>query len=160
MTTVRAEIYDFGHDVYGNPTANFTLWKDGEVIYKTKRRRQTGYASDHADGALWNARRVTKDTLHLVSYIGHRSEGQVTATFNSTKLEDRVYTFKNRVSGDFIAVKHGDEPGYHNTTVYTQDHCDVLNDRQAITLAEIKAAEACSMSGKWVNFKYLVREFS
>ena len=161
MTTIRAEIYDFGHDQYGNPTSHFTLWEDSNVLFRSKRRVQCGYVDSRTDGAQAKIKKLTGKYLHLVHWSGHRSDTHgIKATFNTTKLEDRVYTFKNRVWGKFIAVKHDDGRGYHDTTVYTQDHCDVLNERQAITPAELKAVELLSMSGKWGNYRSLVREFS
>lgn len=85
IISVRAEIYDFGHDMNGNPTSHFTLWRDGTVIHRTKRRVQCGYGSDRADGALWKAIAVTAHDLKLISFEGDRSAGLITVTFGVNK---------------------------------------------------------------------------
>ena len=51
----------------------------------------------------------------------------------------RVYFTRNVVSGDFIAIKHG-ETGYYSTTVYDQDHADELNRRNGVTAEECEQA--------------------
>lgn len=78
---VRAEIYDFGHDSNGNGTSHFTVWVDGSVVYKTKRRQQCGYGADRSDGALVVAQNVTGHPLRLSTYDGSRSNNSISAQF-------------------------------------------------------------------------------
>jgi hypothetical protein len=81
QSQVRAEMYDFGHDMCGNPTSHFTIWHQGKVLYRTKRRQQCGYGSDRADGALVSARAYVGNHLNLKSYAGRRSDREITAIF-------------------------------------------------------------------------------
>jgi hypothetical protein len=60
---------------------------------------------------------------------------------------------------EFIAIEHGTQ-GYSVTTVYDQDHADVLNGRQELHAAEIEAAMMCSMFGNWDNFDSMVERLS
>lgn len=54
--------------------------------------------------------------------------------------------------GTFVAIKDG-ETGYFASTVYTQEHADLLNSRQGISPAEVEAAVICSMFDNWRNFR-------
>ncbi len=64
----------------------------------------------------------------------------------------------NTQPGTFIAVKRG-ETGYYSTTVYDQDHADVLNQRAGHSPAQVQAAETCSMFDSWQNFDKIVATF-
>ena len=80
---------------------------------------------------------------------------------NNSLLETRVYFVKNpnpnpaldTVDGSdrFIAIEHG-ETKYSKTTVYNQEHANVLNERQQITPAQALAAYECSLFNTWENF--------
>ena len=70
----------------------------------------------------------------------------------------RTFFLKNAATGEFVAVKEG-ETGYYETTVYTQDHADTLNERAGHSPGEIAAAEFCSMFG-WDNFNEMVEKLS
>lgn len=66
-------------------------------------------------------------------------------------MENRIYIAKRETTGEFIAIEHG-TTGFCITTVYDQDHADVLNERQDITPADAEAAMICSMFGNWHTF--------
>ena len=69
------------------------------------------------------------------------------------KPNKRKYFFRN-IYGEFVAVVHG-ESGYQKTTVDDQDHADYLNESQGVDLADVKAAEVCSIGGKWDPFEII-----
>lgn len=58
--TASIEVFDFGRDVYGNPTANYLiLWSNGKTgaeyagdRLRSRRRVQTGYCDKFSEGAL------------------------------------------------------------------------------------------------------------
>lgn len=76
-----AEIYDYGRDMFGNPTSHYTVWdhREGKIVARSgKRREQIGYTSEgveHAIHALWTAtgKWTTAKTLR-----GDRSGGSKT----------------------------------------------------------------------------------
>ena len=71
-------------------------------------------------------------------------------------LAGRVYYAPHpSKDGEFIAIKEG-ESGYYASTVYTQDHADILNQRQGITESELEAAIMCSMFDCWRRFYQIV----
>ena len=86
MQLITAEMYDFNRDTNGNPTSHFTLYKDGERLYETKRRHQCGYTDDRADAALVKARELISQSLTLASSAGQRSDGIIQATFKDQPL--------------------------------------------------------------------------
>jgi hypothetical protein len=57
---ITVEVFDWSHDMYGNPTANFLLlWSNGKIgaewkggRYRSKRRAQVGYRDKVSEGAL------------------------------------------------------------------------------------------------------------
>jgi len=71
-----------------------------------------------------------------------------------TDTTDRVYIAKRELNGEYIAIEHG-TTGYSPTTVYDQDHANVLNERQGITPAMVEAAMMCSMFDNWNRFESL-----
>jgi hypothetical protein len=58
----------------------------------------------------------------------------------------------------FLGINEG-ETGYNETTVYDQDHADVLNKRQGITPAMVEAAVTCSMFNTWSQFDAMTERF-
>lgn len=73
-----AEVYDFAHDIYGNPTSHFTLWDHsgefGRVMFKTSRRQQTGYCDSYAEHALCKLRDLTGRDSTPVILSGSRHD--------------------------------------------------------------------------------------
>ena len=65
---------------------------------------------------------------------------------------NRIFFAKHSTTGKFIAVTEG-ETGYNETTVETQEHADVLNERMGNTPAEVEAAVVCSMFDNWDSFE-------
>lgn len=81
-----AEIYNFHHDMYGNPTAHFTVWdhKTGKIVARTnKQRQQTGYDGSMAEGALYALQRATGKKFRIARTKGNRSTNYVTAYFTA-----------------------------------------------------------------------------
>ena len=105
MIEVRAEIYDFSRDLNGNPTANFTLWLHGKLLFVSRRRVQTGYASSYAAGALWKANKLIKGkavNLEVVRYEGSRSEGALSVMFQTKRIAITLEQAKRLSHRDII----------------------------------------------------------
>lgn len=66
------------------------------------------------------------------------------------ELKMRKYYFRN-VLGNYIAVIHG-KCNQISTDVTNQEDADYLNESQGIGLADVKAAEICSIGGNWDDF--------
>lgn len=81
----RAEIYNFSHDINGNANSHYTLWIDGKVAHRTKRRQQCGYIESFSDDALWRLEKITGKSFKVSSFEGSRSNGAISVTFS----EDR-----------------------------------------------------------------------
>ena len=75
---VSVRVYQWAHDVNGNPTAHFAIRGGNYVMYSTKRRRQVGYADKVSGGAVaYMESRYpgTRWTVDEKTAIGGRSEG-------------------------------------------------------------------------------------
>ena len=73
-------------------------------------------------------------------------------------MSDTFY-FENGVTGEIVAAKRG-QTGYYETTVYTVEHAEALNQLNGHSPEEVKAAEICSMLGGWEHFESRVALFA
>ena len=81
-----AEIYNFGYDAYGNPTAHFTVWdhKTHKIVAQTnKQRKQTGYHDSWAKGAMYALQKNTGRKFRIARFKGNRSRNYITAYFTA-----------------------------------------------------------------------------
>jgi hypothetical protein len=87
---VSVECYDWSHDMYGNPTCNYTLlWGNGKIGddyegggFRTKRRRQAGYSDKASESALLELAQRFGGTwvISEEGLTGGRSEGRARFT--------------------------------------------------------------------------------
>lgn len=160
MTTrITADIYDFGSDINGNPTAHFTIWQDGRAIYKSKRRRQTGYIDGYSDGALVKARELTGlADLEVGSVRGDRGEGRINVTFRSstnrftqvfTPQTDRYHQFflDAEAPGWLALADHsGDTPDRTDDGVLYVDFSRRLEQRRGVVMMPIMSPHGVQFS--------------
>ena len=77
-----ATIWDFGHDMNGNPIAHYILRERSKVIGETNvRREQTGYSNTFSEAPEWALWRVDERDFETVLLSGSRSSGVVNVAF-------------------------------------------------------------------------------
>lgn len=80
-TRYVADVYDFGRDYCGNPTAHYRVIdtrNDGRVIVESKsRREQTGYDGTHANAAVYALEKKTGKRFRPRVIDGDRTMGRV-----------------------------------------------------------------------------------
>lgn len=112
---VSCEVFDYGRDVYGNPTAHhLILWNNGKTgaehesgSYRTKRREQIGYSANVSESALYDLGQLFPRTVWAVDpekTKGSRHDGR--ATFEAVREYE-----KEPVPVIFRAVKSGEHKG-------------------------------------------------
>ena len=86
----RATMWNFGHDMNGNPIAHYELREHGKVIASTnKRREQVGYGDNYAEApisVLWG---LTGKLYDAVNLTGSRSGDLVSVDLRLYKAEKR-----------------------------------------------------------------------
>jgi hypothetical protein len=96
--TVAIECFDWGRDVYGNPTCHYLIsWNNGKMgaeyeggHYRSKRREQTGYRDKASDSAMCTLRKLFPRTAWKIDpdgIDGGRAIGS--ATFTASRDYDR-----------------------------------------------------------------------
>jgi len=83
-----ATVYDFGRDMYGNPTAHYQVrdHRTGKVVAETgKRRQQIGYDGTSAEGALDALQRATGESFDVVPLAGNRPGNWVKVAFRKRR---------------------------------------------------------------------------
>ena len=89
--TVVIECFDWGRDVYGNPTCHYRIsWNNGKTgaeyeggHYRSKRREQTGYRDKASDSAMYTLRKLFPRTAWKIDpdgIDGGRATGSATFT--------------------------------------------------------------------------------
>ena len=75
-------MFDWSHDMYGNPTANYLiLWSNGFTgadyaggMFRSKRREQVGYADKTSQAALSRLNRLFPGTTWAIGPDGIRGD--------------------------------------------------------------------------------------
>lgn len=81
-----ANIYDFGRDMYGNPTAHYQLFERGRLIAESgKRREQIGYDGTSGEAALDKLQRITGRLFQTVKTGGDRTGNHVRVAFKAVR---------------------------------------------------------------------------
>ena len=97
-STVAIECFDWGRDVYGNPTCHYLIsWDNGKTgaeyeggHYRSKRRGQTGYSDKVSASAMYTLRKLFPRTAWKIDpdgIDGGRPTGS--ATFTASRDYDR-----------------------------------------------------------------------
>lgn len=78
MAKYYATIYDFSHDMYGNPSARYQLHKreagqPREHLHTQNRREQCGYCDSYSNAALYRLQKITGKKYKVARYEGSRS---------------------------------------------------------------------------------------
>ena len=96
--TVAIECFDWGSDVYGNPTCHYLIsWNNGKTgaeyeggHYRSKRRQQTGYRDKASESAMYTLSQLFPRTAWKIDadgIDGGRATGS--ATFTASRDYDR-----------------------------------------------------------------------
>ena len=114
-STVAIECFDWGRDVYGNPTCHYLIsWNNGKTgaeyeggHYRSKRREQTGYRDKASESAMYTLSQLFPRTAWKIDpdgIDGDRATGF--ATFTASRDYDR-----EPVPVIFRTVKTGQHKG-------------------------------------------------
>lgn len=123
--TATVEIFDRSRDVYGNPTAHYLIFADGETL-RSKRREQVGYGDKTSQAALDALAQFFPRTVWKVSDAGiNVTRSGASATFEAVRDYDREpvpVIFRAEKSGDFkgeVTACFPTLPGTNDANTFT-----------------------------------------
>ena len=90
--TIRIETFNPSHDTYGNPTAHWQVWYNGEILASSgKKREQIGYCGRVNQAAAYFLRKEYGLILETENKRFERDGGSVEYTFSSEAMENCFY---------------------------------------------------------------------
>lgn len=125
VETATIEIFDRSRDTYGNPTAHYLIFANGETI-RSKRREQVGYGDKTSQAALCALSQYFPRTVWKVSDDGiTETRSGSSATFTAVRDYDREpvpVIFRAEKSGDFkgeVTAVFPTLPGTNDANTFT-----------------------------------------
>ena len=88
--TIRIETFDADHDLYGNPTAHWQAWYNGEIWASSgKRREQIGYSGRVNESASYFLRKEFGIVIESDGKAFDRNGDGVEYQFSSESMENK-----------------------------------------------------------------------